>query len=153
VATDSTQEVKREDWPLLLLSRDVLGVDGPEALDPIRVQKGIFLLSQRGPKRGIYSFRPYNWGPFSSELYGDLDLLAGLGMVTREHEPGRSWSRFKPTQAGILRAEEAAGKLKPDALEWIGRVRRFLTTRSFDKLLDDVYAAFPEFATESLYRR
>jgi hypothetical protein len=137
----------------LLIARDALGVEGPEVLDPIRIQKGMFFVSQRGPKRDIYKFRPYNWGPFSSDLYGDLDFLVATGALTREHVPGRTWDRFRVTEVGLERARALAASLHQQEVAWLGQLRRFLTTRSFDKLLDDVYEAFPEYATESLYRR
>ncbi len=145
-------EIVRQDWPLLLIARDVLGVSGPETLDPVRIQKGIFLLSQRGPRRDLYTFRPYNWGPYSSELNSDLDFLVVTGMLKREQEPGRTWNRFRLTPQGEERARILAASLKQEAVEWLGKTRLFLTSRSFGKLLADVYEAFPEYATASLFR-
>jgi hypothetical protein len=145
--------VTREDWPLLLTAREVLGVPGPDELDPIRIQKGMFLLSMRGPKRDLYRFRPYNWGPFSVDLYGDLDLLVANGMLVAQDQPGRAWARFKPTGEGVARARQVATQVGAPAVSWLGITRQFLTTRGFAKLLSDVYDEFPEYATASLFHR
>src|SRR5450755_729547 len=98
----------RDDWPLLFVDRESLGTSGPEALDPIRIQKGMFLLSMRGPCRDLYKFRPYNWGPYSSDLVGDLELLVSRGLLTTVQEPGRNWARFRPTSQGRERAGQMA---------------------------------------------
>lgn len=52
----------RSDWLLLLLDRAALEASGPDELDPVRIQKGMFLLSERGSARGLYNFRAYDWG-------------------------------------------------------------------------------------------
>ena len=102
------QETSRPDWALLLIANEALGVEGPETLDPVRIQKGMFLLSMRGPRGAgdLYRFRPYNWGPFSSDLYGDLDFLVATGALTREHVSGRTWDRFRANGTGDIKSQE-----------------------------------------------
>ena len=141
----------RSDWLLLLLTKSVLGVDGPEGLDPVRIQKGMFLTSMRGPAKNLYTFRPYNWGPFSPAVYGDLDRLVDEGLVLREDVAGRNWQRYSPSPAGVEVAGEFAKSLGDVSLKWMGSCRRFLTERSFTQLLRDVYAAYPEYATASQF--
>ncbi len=141
----------RSDWLLLLLTKSALGVDGPEGLDPVRIQKGMFLTSMRGPAKGLYAFRPYNWGPFSPAVYGDLDRLVDEGLVLREDVAGRDWQRYSPSPAGVEAAREFAESQKPVSVQWMGSCRRFLTERSFTQLLRDVYAAYPEYATASQF--
>lgn len=143
----------RSDWLLLLLSPDALGAGGPEGLDPVRIQKGMFLLSKMGPSRDVYEFKPYHWGPFSRDIYSDLDALAARGLVSKEPVPGQSWSRWQATAMGEEHAEEFGRTLSPKAVGWVARLRRFLTTRSFNKLLDDVYEEFPEFAVRSQFNK
>jgi DNA-binding PadR family transcriptional regulator len=144
--------MERQDWLLLFLSRDASGTVGPEGLDPIRIQKGMFLLSKRGPARNLYTFRPYNWGPFSSEIYADLEGLEAAGLARGERVPGRSWRLYRTTPAGHLRAESAAMGLRGEEVEWLGRLREFVTERSFDRLLRDIYSEYPEYARRSLLR-
>ena len=144
--------VNRSDWIVLLLARDELHVDGPESLDPVRIQKGMFLLSEIGPAKALYSFRPYNWGPFSSDIYGDLDGLVRSGLVSQDTAPGRTWARYSLTESGRTAAHEIAEAAGNETVTWIGDMRRFLTERSFAQLLNDVYARFPDMATRSQFR-
>lgn len=142
------------DWLLLFIDHEALNVDGPPDLDPVRVQKGMFLLDQRGPTaaRHLYEFHPYNWGPFSSELYGDLDYLAFSGLIEVTRVPGRTWKRYAVTDKGHVRALSLARQVHPPDLRWVGRARMFVTTRTFAELLRDIYATFPEFTSSSLFR-
>ena len=145
--------MERFDWPLVLIDRDALGTSGPDTLDPVRVQKALFLMTMRGPRRNIYDdFRPYNWGPYSSALEGDLQLLVRSGCLNTEYQPGRSWARYRPTEVGHGRAIATAQELGLATVEWLGQARQFVTTRDFSTLLRDVYAEFPDFATASLFR-
>jgi uncharacterized protein YwgA len=64
-------------------------------LDPIRIQKGLFILAMETPEEWLpsearYHFEPYNYGPYSSEIYYDLDRLEGYGYVEKIEMPGRS---------------------------------------------------------------
>ena len=143
----------RTDWLLLLLSGDALRVPDPGPLDPVRVQKGMFLLSKRGPARDLYSFRPYNWGPFSPAIYSDLDELEAQGLIEQRRPAGHSWKMCATTPKGDERARAIAADLSDDDVAWMAQTRRFLTTRSFAKLLEDVYDLYPDFATQSRFRR
>lgn len=140
------------EWLLLLLSTEPLSADGPEELDPIRIQKAMFLLSQRGPARGLYAFRPYNWGPFSRAVYDDLDSLQEQGLLEARSVPGRSWRMFRTTAAGDERAAQIARRLEPQHIEWLARTREFVTQRSFVRLLHDIYREYPQYSGRSLLR-
>lgn len=142
----------RADWLLLLLDGEALGAGGSRTIDPVRVQKGMFLLSKIGPARDLYDFSPYHWGPFSRDVYRDLDALEAEGLVRSEPVPGQSWAKYSVTAAGSDRAREFGRTLDPEQIEWLSKLRRFLTTRSFNKLLRDVYDQFPEFATRSRFQ-
>lgn len=83
----------RKDLLLLVLegngAKPVLGVT--------RLQKYLFLLQKEhgwDSKFEIekpYDFEAYNYGPFDSQIYGDLDLLENVGLIRRRpagQEPG-----------------------------------------------------------------
>jgi DNA-binding PadR family transcriptional regulator len=140
----------RADWLLLFLSRGPLGAAGPVELDPIRIQKGLFLLSKRGPARDLYSFRPHYWGPFSSEIYRDLSGLEAQGLVQTERPAGQTWSLYRTSAQGEARAAEVAELLEPRVVQWLADDRGFVSKRSFVRLLKEIYAAYPEYAEKSL---
>lgn len=127
-----------------------MGATQADGLDPVRIQKGMFLLSKRGPARDVYSFRPYNWGPFSADIYRDLDALEAEGLLQGEQVPGRTWRLFTTTPQGEDRARQVAQTLNPEHLQWLSRTRQFVGTRSFTKLLREIYSAYPEYAGKSL---
>ncbi len=150
MATETVGQLTAIDWLLLFLSRGPLGAAGPAELDPIRIQKGLFLLSMRGPARDVYSFRPHYWGPFSSEIYRDLSLLEAQGLVQTEYPVGQTWALYRTTSQGEARAAELAGRLDHRFVDWLADDRGFVTKHSFVQLLKEIYAAYPEYAEKSL---
>lgn len=141
----------RSDWLLLLLDRAALEAAGPDELDPVRIQKGMFLLSKRGPARDLYPFQPYDWGPFSSAIYADLASLTRQAYLTEERVPGRTWSTYRVTARGHQRASAAAAHVGEIATAWLRQAREFLTTRSFAELLREVYSLYPDYAVNSRF--
>jgi uncharacterized protein YwgA len=137
-------------WLLLFLSEDALGVGGE--LDPIRLQKGMFLLSQRGPARGVYTFRPYNWGPYSSEINRHLHELTDEGLISRASVPGQSWSRYQASVLGEEEAAKFAQQLDADDLAWLRKAKAFVRQHSFTALLKKIYEEYPQYATRTMLR-
>lgn len=119
------------------------------ALDPIRLMKGAFLAWQQGPTEWheLFDFQPYDYGPFDSRIYGARDTLIrdGALIVTRH---GR-YDRYTITERGRARVSELRAS-QAAAVEWLGSIGDYVTTRSFNDLLREIYAAFPEFATRSV---
>ena len=141
----------RCDWLLLLLSGEALGASGPPELDPLRIQKGMFLLSMRGPARDLYKFRPYDWGPFSAEVYADLDRLTARGYLNQRAVLGKTWSAYEVTSRGQEAARSVAAAVGPVAVKWLKSAREYLTTRSFSQLLREIYAEYPQYAVNSRF--
>lgn len=134
------------DWLLLLL-------DG--GLDPIRIQKGMFLFSMEGdsPTREQYKFEPYNWGPLSKRIYFDLEELLADGLVERVPVPGETYARYRRTDAGTNVAEAIAQKADQARTSLLETIREKVTSLSFERLLEDVYDRYPEYATKSLFNQ
>ncbi len=87
--------MKARDRLLLFIALD----GAPRGLDPIRLQKGMFLFAQESAagEDEKYSFVPYNYGPMSAQIYSDLDRLVADGVVEAAPERGQSWSRYSAT--------------------------------------------------------
>src|SRR5437773_8648050 len=67
--------MSRRDWLLVALTEA-----GDRGLSPVQIQKTMFLF-KNGTDRVLdedqfYDFRPYNYGPFDSQIYRDLEDLA-----------------------------------------------------------------------------
>ena len=140
----------RQDWLLLALSKSPGG-----AMSPIQIQKALFLFGQEvGGLIGteFYSFEPYDYGPFDAAIYVDLRRLMKEGGVRGEWSPGRNWKSYMLTGSGrkvVRTIEEDADTRLADFLR---RIVEWVEGRSFSDLLRGVYAAYPEFAVNSVFR-
>ena len=142
------------DWLLLLVALDA----SPAGLEPVRVQKALFLLAREGglPRSERYWFVPYNYGPMSPRIYRDVDALVRRGLLERLPVPGYTWGRVRATERGRLRADElaaAAGERERRALESLRRIRALVGSLSFADLLATIYERHPEYAVRSVFRR
>lgn len=135
----------------------LLGVaDTRASLDPVRIQKGLFLLSQEGglPEDNCYRFRAYDYGPFSSRIYSDLDDLVEEGLVAREPVPGYTWTRYRLTADGMVEAQAIADGLTPEernAARLLVELKQTVLTQSFNRLLRYVYRRYPDYARNSIF--
>jgi hypothetical protein len=146
--------MRARDWLLLLIAAE--GAAG--GLDPVRLQKGMFLLAEEAglPRRERYRFVPYNYGPMSRGLYRGLRDLTRAGLVERRPVPGLRWARHAVTPAGAAAATALEAGLGPRALERLRRLREIkarIASQRFDSLLLDVYERYPQYATRSVFER
>ena len=137
----------RKDWTLLAISFN----DG-EPMQPVQLQKTLFLLGKRcradvGPK--FYKFRPYNYGPFSSEVYQDAEELAAEGFVRIERG---QWSEYSATEAGLRRARQIRKKAPKTAVSFLEQAVDWARQLSFQELVSAIYEEFPEQRKHSVFQ-
>jgi len=134
------------DWLLLLAAA---GGEGA-VVDPIRVMKGTFLLTQELVKRqkdSPYEFVAYHYGPCSFDVYRDLDDLVSKGLLAREYSSAsRRWPVYRVTPAGLAWLARITGRFAEGWSEYIVRLRAWLDQQPFDSLLRYIYATYPEYA-------
>ena len=140
----------RQHWLLIALSKSPDGV-----MSPVQIQKSLFVFGQEaGDSIGaeFYSFQPYDYGPFDAAIYTDLRRMMSEGHVRRQRSIGRSWKGYAITDTG----RTAALILERDAdvrlAEFLQRIVEWVGGRSFSDLLRSIYAAYPEFAVNSVFR-
>ena len=133
-----------KDWLLLLLEKE---------LDPIRIQKGMFLFAEESgaPKGETYDFQPYNWGPCSFEIYDDLDILHRDGLIERRPVSGKSWYRYQVTDAGRV-LMPSISRRNATASGYLREIKASIKKASFNDLLSNVYEKYPEYATRSQFQ-
>ncbi|MGH2944882.1 MAG: hypothetical protein ACRDPC_01175 [Solirubrobacteraceae bacterium] len=144
----------RRDWLLLLIAMD--GDD--EGLDPIRVQKAMFLFAEEGgrPVGERYAFVAYNYGPMSPGLYRDVEALVRRGLIERREVDGYRWHRLRATVAGHQRAGDRLCAVSGDeavAAARLREMRRTVQALDFTGLLETIYDRYPRFAQRSVFRR
>ena len=140
----------RQHWLLIALAKSPDGV-----MSPVQIQKSLFVFRQEaGDSIGtdFYSFEPYDYGPFDAAIYADLRRMMNEGHVTRQWHPGRRWKSYAITAAGrdaaLVLEREADARLA----EFLERIVEWVGGRSFSDLLRSIYAAYPEFAVNSVFR-
>lgn len=126
---------------------------GRYPLDRIRTMKGMFLLTrEKGLGLGaLYEFKPYDWGPFSQDVYRDLDALLADGLIATEHDTRHRYETYRPTRLGEERAQRT--ELQPAVAKKIRELKAMTTSMSFLDLLERVYDQHPEYAQKSKLRR
>lgn len=146
-------ELEPAELPLLLASRNLTGPEGAFPLDRIRMQKAAFLVTRSGSGEwsSLYPYRPYNWGPYSGSLAHDVEHLQEAGLLELKRHPGGRYGSYVATPAGEERASAAWDKLSEPERRFLTDVYRYVTTRSFQRLLREIYAKFPEYATKSKF--
>lgn len=139
----------RRDWLLLYIALK----GAPEGLDPVKIQKGLFLMAMEGglPENERYSFSPYLYGPMSSAIYQDVEHLESNGLIRGEPVPGYTWKRYTPTPAGVDVARGLLEKADARAARKLFEIKQQVAGQSFPTLLRDVYARYPEYATRSVF--
>ena len=175
----------RKDLLLLLL---YMAGGSERSCEPIRgrtrLMKLLFLLDKQQdiPKalgiRNWYDFEPYDFGPFTHEVFNDVEFLRNVGLIQGTTEGAQSVAESKEAQRV---AEEAEGDYPTDfggmelpeeefrlsakgeafverkllaylpqgARDDIGTLKRREGSLSLSSLLRYVYRRFPDWATNS----
>jgi DNA-binding PadR family transcriptional regulator len=145
-------QMKPRDRLLLFLALD----GAPEGLDPVRLQKGMFLFSQEAASSEDekYQFVPYNYGPMSTQIYKDLESLEAQGLVESVPVRGQSWARYSATKEGLIGARDLlAQEPSESAAQRLHAIKREVASKSFSAVLEDVYDRYPQYASKSVFRR
>jgi len=144
--------MERADWTLLVIS-----TAAPNSLDPVQLQKSVFLLGKNCPQivgDGFYNFQPYNFGPFDVRVYQDAEDLQVRGYVAIHRPQWRSWGEYATTAAGderatrIFREDPTARSVS----EYIHRLVPWVRGLSFETLIKTIYEHYPEFRENSVFR-
>lgn len=141
--------LRPRDWLLLLF-------DGaPRPLDRVRIQKSLFLFAERSKALGSekYHFVPYHYGPFSFDIYPDLDRLVAEGLLRLEVETTSTSPRYALTAAGAAGVEELRRSAPSERIDLLRSLRDWVMERSFRSLLNDLYRLYPLYAVNSIFQR
>jgi uncharacterized protein YwgA len=130
-----------------------LAIAGERGLTPIQIQKAMFLLRMEALEHvgdQFYQFQPYNYGPFNSLIYSDVDALVREGLL-REQQYA-NYSRYFATDVGRQRAEEIGRPINSEAKDFLTRTVQWIQSVDFGQLLRSIYAKYPPYAVNSIFR-
>ena len=163
---------------VLLFTEGSSKAENEEIVGNTRLEKLMFLLGQETSLKrylGGFNFEPYNYGPFSSEVFDAIQALINAGLV----KPGISDSKEYLDEADRYQIEFQIGdsadspkttitySLTPEGKkvasvlfqalsekekeELVALKKRFNST-NLRKLLQYVYRKYPKFTTDSVIR-
>lgn len=124
-------------------------------LTPVQAQKLFFLIDQNvaGAIGGQqYNFQPYDYGPFDSAVYSDLDWLAvpqsGMVEIVRN---GR-YRTYRLTEQGRQFGLQKLTQLDAQTSDYFGRAKDWVKSLSFQGLVKSIYQAYPAMRANSIFR-
>lgn len=142
----------------ILLTLTLLDGKSGHALEGrTRLQKFLFLIQQRLEDRGessedYYNFVAYDYGPFSKEIYDDIESLIDRGLVAEEAkklDDGVIKYDYRLTEKGetyIANSKEQLGS----RLDIVSQVKEEFGDQTLQELIDYVYDEYPEYAKNSV---
>jgi uncharacterized protein YwgA len=137
----------------------LLDAMGGEIEGKTRLQKLAFLLDEEGlgEKFDAYSYRKYDYGPFSKALLEDVEALEDKGLVKilrRQTVAGNKRYDYRLEDAG----EEAVSDLsnRTEDISEVFEAARSITSEYGDlplrDLIERVYEKHPEYTKNSVYQ-
>lgn len=128
-----------------------------------RFQKLIFLMQMEGNLNDLaptetYRFEPYDYGPFSSTLYDDLDIHIERGLIDDSKEELDEEEDIVKYEYQLEREgqEFVEGQLSDGEFERIvNEAKRILQEYGdipLPELIDIVYSKYPDYAENSVLR-
>ncbi len=139
----------KRDWVLLSL----FAAEG-HSLQPVQLQKSLFLLGQSGTVNGrwFFKFVPYDYGPYSRAIYDEADVLRDEGLVAVTPSPHVKWRQYSLSSAGRDEATALVAKASPRAWSYLGSAVEWVQSLSFTELVRSIYAHFPDFKRNSVFQ-
>jgi uncharacterized protein YwgA len=110
--------------------------------------KGLFLFQNRpsAPRRDVdYVFKPYDYGPFTPQIYRDVEALSHAGLLMASSSEGQA---YRVTESGRDYLSQLTFPL--DAERDLDEIREDVVNLSFRDLLRKVYSEHPDSARRSV---
>jgi uncharacterized protein YwgA len=167
-------QLDREDVLLLMLA----ALSGPGAKQRVsgitRLEKMIFLLQKEtgfsGKAQNNFKFEPWRYGPFSKEIYEDLDLLASLDLIDAEEQHLPRYAEyteedklieaeeyepvvqktFSLTERGRRVAEKLRASISQEDWREIEQLKKRFGSVPLTRLVQYVYQKYPETTSKSV---
>ncbi|QCS43400.1 PadR family transcriptional regulator [Natrinema versiforme] len=140
-----------------LLPLVLLEADGGEPIEGItRYMKLVFLAQKEHLDREIYEYNPGQYGPFSKDLYDDIDKLEEEGFIERVDQTtakGNDKQVYRLTEKGertLRQARALPEEAFPEILDNLKDLKEEYNSMDLWDLLEYVYAEYPGMAENSV---
>lgn len=129
--------------------------DTDSELSPVQAQKLFFLIDENvaeamGGKQ--YDFQPYDYGPFDSSVYSDLDFLAFPPNAMVEVRRNGRYRTYRLTAEGHAFGAEKLAALDPQLIDYFGRAKDWVKGLTFQGLVKAIYQAYPAMRANSIFK-
>jgi uncharacterized protein YwgA len=128
-------------------------LESGKGLDPVRLQKCLFLFGERLPKltQQFYKFKPYNYGPFCQDIYRDAEALQSQGLVAISGSGATKFYRL--TSAGVKEASGLLETVPEIARKFLCDVTAWASSLTFPQLVSAIYKEFPKYKQNSVFQQ
>jgi uncharacterized protein YwgA len=137
---------------MLLLAGGSRKEENEPIVGKTRLQKELFLSQIALREYGIsgkYSFRPYNYGPYSREIYTDIEWLKRKTWITEQeiHSPQLGIIRkFLLTSVGISESKKLITRFGyEEEFQIISKIKRDYNSMDVVDLVEYTHQEFPEY--------
>jgi len=153
VTSGNVMRLPRATYLLVLLdSNKQKPIIGRTALEKLTflVEKKIIEELKIGLSTDTYHFRPWRFGPFTEEVFDDLNALQTVGLIAIEGEDEET-QRFSVTENGHKSVQRLVktGRLASLLYEEIDRIKTNYGKVSLMDLVERVYKEYPKFTERS----
>ena len=129
---------------------------GTGSFSPVQVQKLFFILERNiGEQIGgpHFSFLPYDYGPFDSAVYQELERLQENGLIEVLDRERLGRRAYKLTAKGLAVGQDALSKLDEPIQTYICRLVEWVRALTFSQLVSAIYSKYPEMKQNSVFVR
>ena len=120
--------------------------------EPVQVQKLFFLIDTEIPGEiggRKFAFRPYDYGPFDSDVYSELEQMARdeLAAIAAGY-----YRQYGLTVRGYEQGKALLDAATPAARDYMTRAAKWVTSLSFSQLVSAIYQKYPDMKAASVFR-
>ncbi len=140
----------RSEYVLAVLS----AADG-KSHTPVQVQKLFFLLDKKLSHQDDwprFNFRAWDYGPFDSDVYSEIEGLEARQLVEISRESGAGLRIYRTTPTGQQEGSSLLRKLDIRMSSYIRRLSEWVHKQSFAELVSAVYKEYPEMRVNSVFQ-
>jgi len=122
---------------------------------PVQIQKAVFVVCDQFPDLiddgPGFSFEPYDYGPFDSDVYSEISELEEDAEATVAPSADGNWNTYAASDYGLIRGRELLDAMGKEG-KYIQRISDWVRSLSFNQLVKSIYEAYPEMRANSIFR-
>jgi len=124
-----------------------------EPISPVQLQKVAFLVGDQCKDEELpedyYEFKPYDYGPFNSQIYSDAEELAAQGLVLIDLDSSGTRRQYRAT---FKSRDEDMTAISQGVRNYIEQAVDWATSLTFRQLVSSIYEHYPQYKVNSVFR-